>query len=68
MRNRLYTILLIFTTFYLSVTAQLRINPDGVKLDRTIRLIKDLYVDDVDSEKLTEAAIRSMLKELDPHI
>lgn len=67
MRNRLYTILLIFTTFYLSVTAQLRINPDGVKLDRTIRLIKDLYVDDVDSEKLTEAAIRSMLKELDPH-
>ena len=43
------------------------ISPDGMKLEGTLRLINNLYVDDVDSYKLTEAAIRSMLKELDPH-
>jgi len=34
---------------------------------RTLQLIKNLYVDDVDSEKLTETAIRAMLSDLDPH-
>lgn len=47
--------------------AQFRPSPDGVKLERTIQLIKSLYVDDVDSKKLAEAAIRAMLAELDPH-
>lgn len=40
---------------------------EGVKLDRTLRLINSLYVEDVDSEKLTETAIRAMLSQLDPH-
>lgn len=40
---------------------------EGVKLDRTLRLINSLYVEDIDSEKLTETAIRAMLSQLDPH-
>ncbi len=50
-----------------SAFAQFRPSADGLKLDRTLRLIQGLYVDDVDSEKLTEAAIRAMLTQLDPH-
>ena len=30
-------------------------------------MINSLYVDDADTKKLTEAAIRAMLEELDPH-
>ena len=66
MQNRLYSIILLFFIFF-STQAQLRLGSDAIKLDRTIRLINDLYVDDVNSEELTETAIRSMLKELDPH-
>ncbi len=50
-----------------SAFSQFRPSPDGIKLERTIQLVKGLYVDDVDTEKLTEAAIRAMLAELDPH-
>src|SRR5690606_25578655 len=32
-----------------------------------LQLVKGLYVDDVDSKVITEAAIRAMLAELDPH-
>jgi len=49
------------------VYAQFRPSPEGVKLERTLQLIQGLYVDDVDASGLTEAAIRGMLKELDPH-
>lgn len=66
MQNRLYTIILLFFVF-ISAHSQVRLGQDAIKLDRTIRLINDLYVDDVNTEKLTETAIRSMLKELDPH-
>ena len=49
------------------VYAQLKQSPEGLKLENTIRHIKSLYVEDVDSKKLAEAAIRAMLSELDPH-
>lgn len=49
------------------VYGQFRPSPDGVKLERTLQYIQGLYVDDVDTQELTEAAIRGMLKELDPH-
>lgn len=66
MQNKIYTtILLLFVL--LGVHSQLRVSPDGIKLERTLRLINDLYVDDVDTDKITESAIRSMLEELDPH-
>ncbi len=66
MQNRIYATFFLFFILF-GVHSQIRISPEGVKLDRAIRLINDLYVDDVDINKLTEAAIRSMLEELDPH-
>ena len=53
--------------FFSSAFAQFMPDPLGLKLVRTLQLINNLYVDDVDSEKLTETAIRAMLRELDPH-
>jgi len=50
-----------------STFAQYRPSLEGLKLERTLQLINSLYVDDVDSKELTEAAIRAMLAELDPH-
>lgn len=63
------------TTFFLTTLllvsslsfSQSRLSPDGVKLERTLRMINSLYVDDVETSHLTEAAIRAMLLELDPH-
>lgn len=62
-------IALLFTLFLISAEGfcQLRPSLDGLKFERTLQLIKNLYVDDVDSEKLTETAIRAMLSDLDPH-
>ena len=37
------------------------------KLETFMRYVQLAYVDTVDSEKLTEIAIKSVLKELDPH-
>lgn len=37
------------------------------KFDRVLNTAIKNYVDDVDTQKLTEAAIRGMLNELDPH-
>lgn len=37
------------------------------KLLTTIKIINYAYVEDVDNHKITEDAIRAMLKELDPH-
>lgn len=58
-------------SLFLSLTGcvygQYRPTPEGIKLERTLQLINSLYVDDADSKKLTEAAIRAMLEELDPH-
>jgi carboxyl-terminal processing protease len=37
------------------------------KIDYAMQIIKGSYVDTVDDKKLTEAALKSMIKELDPH-
>ena len=50
-----------------SASAQFRPSPEGLKLERTLQLINNLCVDDVDSKKLTEADVRAKVRELDPH-
>lgn len=61
--------LLLSTTLFVSLLtfSQSRLSADGVKIERTLQMIKNLYVDDVETSKLTESAIRAMLRELDPH-
>jgi len=42
-------------------------NEQAFKLNKLLNLISGYYVDSVNEEKLTEDAIRQLLKELDPH-
>lgn len=60
---------IVLGTLFLSscVYGQFRPSPEGVKFERVVQLVQGLYVDDVDAPALTVAAIRGMLKELDPH-
>ena len=55
----------------LSANAQFRINNGGDSPLRKLNIaeisISNLYVDDVDEQKLVEDAIRGMLSKLDPH-
>ncbi len=37
------------------------------KLDYAMQVIKAVYVDSVDEKKITDASLRAMIKELDPH-
>ncbi len=37
------------------------------KLDYAMQVIKAVYVDTVDEKKITDASLRAMIKELDPH-
>ncbi|MDD4777327.1 MAG: S41 family peptidase [Fermentimonas sp.] len=67
MLNKKIGIVLCAILISVSASAQFRPSPEGLKLERTLQLINNLYVDDVDSKKLTEAAVRAMLSELDPH-
>ena len=47
------------------ITAQLA--PPQDKFNYALELIKYAYVDTVDSKRLTEDALRAMVKDLDPH-
>ena len=62
-------ILVFFLTFLsvFTVSSQLRINSELLKLNNVFSVISNLYVDSVDEKKLVETAIMAALKELDPH-
>lgn len=49
------------------ISDRLLIMPRGDKVNSVLNLIEDSYVDTVSRNKLEEAAIESVLKELDPH-
>ena len=73
MKIKTYCILA-FLTLSTSLMAQVQSNNRLALLDKQMRKfiftqssIAQLYVDSVDIEKITEAAIWGMLKELDPH-
>lgn len=67
MQKRIFPFILCALFLSGCANAQNRYSSDGVKLERTLQLIQNLYVDDVNTSELSEAAIRGMLKELDPH-
>lgn len=65
MIKKIFPLLLLF----ISATSYAQLSPsqEGMKFERTIQLIKNLYVDDANTGKIAEKAIRAMLAELDPH-
>ena len=62
-------ILIFFLIFIpvLTVSSQLRVNSELLKLNNVFSVISNLYVDSIDEKKLVETAIIATLKELDPH-
>ena len=64
-----YLLMTVLSVFLLPGNAfsQFRLSPEGLKMERSLQMIQGLYVDDVDNKQLAEAAIRGMLRELDPH-
>lgn len=65
------SLLVLFLTIMTPVRAQQNFDQELIQQMRKLQVahlaIANLYVDSVDYEKLTEDAIRGMLKELDPH-
>ena len=50
----------------MSFAARAQVNPKE-KLAQALKAIQENYVDTMEDERLTDAAIRGMMKELDPH-
>jgi len=61
------TLLVITAITIMPSFAQQNNDEDVRKLVSALKIINYAYVEDVDGEKITEEAIKSMLKELDPH-
>src|SRR5688572_21168267 len=51
----------------LAGTANAQISAQTQKLDELLNMISYAYVDTVNQDKITDDAIRGLLKELDPH-
>jgi len=51
----------------IAIFSQVTPKPEVQKFDEVLTYISKLYVDDVNSQKLTESAIEGMLEKLDPH-
>jgi carboxyl-terminal processing protease len=47
--------------------SQLNPSPSATKLNMALYAIKNLYVDDVNENKLVEEGIKAMVNQLDPH-
>ncbi|WP_165040292.1 S41 family peptidase [Dysgonomonas sp. ZJ709] len=50
-----------------TASAQLRMSEGSKKVATTMAIIENLYVDEVNDQKLSEDAIRALLEKLDPH-
>jgi len=60
-------LLLLLLISVAGIDAQLKINSHTLKLNNVFSIISNLYVDTINENKLVEAAIVGVLKELDPH-
>lgn len=65
MKKTTFLILLLTTSFTLS--AQFKMSEASNKVVTTMAVIENMYVDEVDKNKLAEDAIISLLEKLDPH-
>jgi carboxyl-terminal processing protease len=64
--KRVAILSLTFTLLFASITRAQTVTT-AQKLDALIGMINYAYVDSIDEKKITEDAIRNLLKELDPH-
>lgn len=50
-----------------NLSAQYNTSPSAIKMDVAMFAIKNLYVDEIQEDKLVEEGLRAMIKNLDPH-
>ena len=62
-----FILILILVACNSTTAQQFRSGAEGVQMERVLQLIRTLYVDEVDTQVLVEAAIRAMMNELDPY-
>ncbi|NND89071.1 MAG: S41 family peptidase, partial [Flavobacteriaceae bacterium] len=67
MKNIQALVSLFFAVLMIAPSIGISQTPQGKKFESLIQLIEYAYVDSSDADKLTEKAIRSVLKDLDPH-
>lgn len=64
-------LIIIFFCAFFALELNAQVDQDKIsttqKFDEVLTYVKQKYVDDVDAEKLTDAAIVALLEELDPH-
>jgi len=59
---------LAFTVFFIcQLNAQLNVGPSANKMSMALFAIKNLYVEEVNENKLVEEGLKAMIKTLDPH-
>ncbi|MCQ2343537.1 MAG: S41 family peptidase [Paludibacteraceae bacterium] len=64
MRRLFLPLILLAAPLFLAAQS---VSKEGIKLAQSLSLIESAYVDTINSENIAGAAIRAMLKELDPH-
>lgn len=62
-----FLLYLVFAIFSFNAQAQRNANKETEKLDYLLYYLNNNYVDTLNTHKIVEEGIRSMLKELDPH-
>ena len=65
--TKIFRYLIILVLFMPFVACSQMLNDDILKFMRVLNMVESYYVDSVDRQKVTEAAIVGLLKELDPH-
>lgn len=65
--KRVITSALCLFLITLSISAQFKMSEGSKKMATTMAIIENLYVDNVNDEKLAEDAVKSLLEKLDPH-
>ncbi len=65
--NQVFLGVTFFWIVFVSAASGQIFNEQAFKLNKLLNLISGYYVDSVNEDKLTEDAIRQLLKELDPH-
>lgn len=65
--KRVFISALCFFAIFLTSSAQFKMSEGSKKVATTMAIVENLYVDDVNDQKLAEDAIKSLLEKLDPH-
>lgn len=65
--KRIITLASLLTFAFISISAQFKMSEASKKMATTMAIIENLYVDEIDDNKLAEDAVKSLLEKLDPH-